>query len=423
MALNQNILARLARRANVPAEDTLPVAWAFAQFFLLLCGLYVVRPLRDEMGIASGVENMQWLFSGTFVAMLAVVPLYGWAVSRWSRRTVVPRVHGCLAVTMVLAFVATEALPPTMQGPIAAAIFIWISVFNVLVVSVFWSLLADVFSPEAGRRTFGVIAAAGTAGALLGPTLAATLVRWVPPTSLLLIAALLLAAASAAAYKLDRAADRAVPRDAEPMGGSLWAGFVTMFKTPRLRGISVYLLCMTWISTTLYFAQAHVIDQNVTDSAERTALFAEMDLAVNLLALTVQLTLTGRLMLRWGLAVILVALPMVSGAALAAVALFPSLGVVVVAQVVRRAVNFSLARPAREVLYTDVSLEAKYKGKNVVDTLVYRGGDAVAGWAYSGLGALGVGLSATAGLGVAIAAGWAWLAHRLGADATPSPPS
>ncbi|MBL4689790.1 MAG: MFS transporter, partial [Nannocystaceae bacterium] len=358
MSLKTTMGERLGRRANVPPDERQRVAWAVAQFFLLLCGLYVVRPLRDEMGIASGVENMQWLFSGTFVAMLCVVPLYGWAVSRWSRRAVVPRVYACVAVTMLLFFAVGQALPASATPALAAAIFIWISVFNVLVVSVFWSLLADIFSPESGRRTFGLISAGGTAGALFGPVLATTLVHWLPPMRLLVVAALLMAGTSYAAHRLNAVTRRFAPQDSAPIGGGVLHGFVAMLATPRLRGISVYLLCMTWISTILYFAQAEVIQAAIPDSAERTGLFARMDLAVNLLALGVQTLLTGRIIARWGLAAVLVALPLVSMGALAGLTLLPTLAVMIVVQVARRAVNFSLARPAREVLYTDVDTES-----------------------------------------------------------------
>lgn len=410
---------RLVQRAvDLRPGEGPPIAWAFAQFLLLLSGLYVVRPLRDAMGIASGVANMQWLFSGTFVAILAVVPLYGWAVSRWSRRRLVPLVHACLAGSMVVCFGARVALPDAVQPAVAAAIFIWVSVFNVLAVSVFWSLLADLFSPEASRRTFGFVASGGTIGALLGPTLAATFVAWLRPADLLLVAAACLVGAAWCAHRLDRAAGTSTERDETPVGGGLWQGLSLMFATPRLRGIAGYMLCMTWISTILYFEQAHIVEAAVLTDASRTSLFARMDLAVNLLALVVQLLLTGRIILRWGLVVVLVALPVVSIGALATLAAFPALAVIVVVQVARRAVNFALAKPAREVLFTDVAVEAKYKGKNVVDTVVYRGGDAVAGWAFSGLRGLGLGLSAIAWLGIPVTILWAWLGQRLGQDAT-----
>lgn len=408
---------RVARRLRVEPQELPPILWAVAQFLLLLASLYVVRPIRDEMGIAGGVKNMPWLFSGTFVGILLVVPVYGWAVSRWSRRRLVPAVYTAVAATLGLFFVGFSVLPASTTPVLAAAFFIWFSVLNVLVVSVFWTLLADLFSPESSRRTFGLVAAGGTVGALLGPALVAVLVRWMQPRDLLIIAAVFILGAAGAAYRLDSAVGAVAPRDTTPVGGGLFRGFVSMLATPRLRGIAVYLLCTTWISTILYFEQAHIIEAAIPDPAQRTGLFAQMDLAVNLLALGVQTFLTGRILVRLGLVTVLVLSPLLSVGMLASLALFPALAVLVVVQVMRRAVNYALTRPAREVLYTDVDLESKYKGKNVVDTLVYRGGDAVAGWAFAGLEALGLGLSAIAWLGIPVALGWAAIGRRLGRDA------
>lgn len=409
----------IARLVDVRPGEGRQVAWAFVQFLALLSALYIVRPLRDEMGIESGVDNMQWLFSGTFVAIVAVMPAYGWAVSRWPRRRLVPAVYLALALSMGGCFAVIEGGLPTPRLA-AAAVFVWISVFNVLVVSIFWSLLADLFAPEASRRLFGFIAAGGTIGALLGPTLAATLVHWLPPNQLLLIAAGFLALGAGAARKLDAAARDVTDAASAPVGGGVFAGLKLLLRSPRMRGIAGYLLCMTWISTIVYFEQAHIIDAAITDRVERTSLFARIDLTVNVLTLGVQALLTGTIIVRAGLTVVLVALPLVSVGALGAVGTAPALGVVVVVQVIRRAVNFALAKPAREILFTDVDVESKYKTKNVIDTVVYRGGDAVAGWAFSGLLALGMGMSAIAWLGVPIALLWAGLGRRLGKDATPT---
>jgi AAA family ATP:ADP antiporter len=347
--------------------------------------------------------------------MLAVVPLYGWAVSRWSRRRLVPMVYASLAAIMVACWLAGLWLPASGQAPLAAFVFVFISVFNVFVVSVFWSLLADLYAPLAGRRLFGFVAAGGTIGALAGPTLAATFVLWLPPARLLVVAAFFVAGAAFAATRLQPAP--AGGQRASPIGGGLWRGFVLLLGSPRLRGISLYLLCMTWISTILYFEQAQIVEAAISDSAERTGLFARMDLTVNVLALIVQLLLTGRIIRRFGLVLVLIALPLVSGAALVAVGAMPILGVIVAVSVIKRAINFALSRPAREVLFTDVSDEEKYKGKNVVDTVVYRGGDAVAGWAFSGLQFVGLGLSTIAWVSVPVAVAWTALGRRLGRDA------
>lgn len=380
-----------------------------------MAALYVVRPLRDELGIRSGVENMQWLFSGTFVAMLLLVPLYGLAVARRPRRVVVPWAFICIALTLVIARGLSAGLDELSQPVLAAILFVWISAFNLFAVSVFWSLAVDIFSPESSRRNFGLISAGGTVGALCGPILAAGGAQWLHPDDLLLLCAVLLLGVAAAGWKLERTTDATnASGPAHGLGGGAGEGFALLATQPRLRALCGYLLCMTWVSTVLYFEQSRVVAAANLDSAERTTIFAALDLTVNASAICIQLLFTGRVLGKLGLAVVLVALPVVSGAALVGVSLVPSLAVVLVAQAVRRATNFALARPAREVLYTGVDRVSRFKGKNVVDTVVYRGGDMIAGWAFSGLEFAGVGLSAIAWLATPVVVIWAWLGVRLG---------
>ncbi len=380
-----------------------------------MAALYVVRPLRDELGIRSGVENMQWLFSGTFVAMLLLVPLYGLAVSRRPRRVVVPWVFICIALSLVAARIVSAELVEALQPVFAAALFVWISAFNLFAVSVFWSLAVDVFSAESSRRNFGLISAGGTIGALCGPILAAAGAQWLVPDDLLLVCAGLLLGVAVAGRGVESADQPTNGRTPEHgLGGGVVEGFTLLATQPRLRALCGYLLCMTWVSTVLYFEQSRVVAAASLDSAERTTIFAGLDLAVNATAICIQLLFTGRVLGRLGLAVVLVALPVVSGVALVGISLVPTLGVVLVAQAVRRATNFALARPAREVLYTGVDRVSRFKGKNVVDTVVYRGGDMIAGWAFAGLEFAGVGLGAIAWLATPVVGIWAWLGVRLG---------
>jgi AAA family ATP:ADP antiporter len=411
------VLSKLRRLLDVHPGDTRPLLWSTSQFALLMASLYTVRPLRDELGIQSGVESMQWLFSGTFAAMLLLVPLYGWVISRWSRRVVVPWVFVALGLSLLGARGLAAALDPSARPMFAAGLFVWISAFNLLAVSVFWSLAVDVFSPSASRRSFGLISAGGTAGALAGPLLATAVVRWGAPDDLMVASAVLLLGVAIAARGLDRTDAGTEP--AERLGGSIVQGFTLMFSEPRLRTLCGYLLCMTWVSTVLYFVQARVIADAGLDSASRTTTFAMLDLVVNGSAIGIQLLLTGRVMKKLGLAVVLLTLPVVSGLALVGVSLAPSLGVVLVAQALRRSTNFALARPAREVLYTSVGRLERFKGKNVVDTVVYRGGDMLAGWAFSLLELAGMGLGAIGWLATPAVGVWAWLGVRLGRGIEP----
>ncbi len=409
-------LHRLRSLLDLKGAEALVARWGAAQFFLLLSSLYVIRPLRDEMGIASGVENMQWLFSATFAGMLILVPLYGRAVARLGRRVLVPGVYATLAAVMVLAWVASNLAGAGARPWVAAGIFVWVSVFNLLAVSLFWSFMADLLDRDQAKRVFGVCSAGGSLGALAGPAITAGLAERIDPPLLLWIAAALLVGALACAVRMERAwrarqGDRPAP---DPVGGASWAGLLQVLHTPALREIAAFVLLLTWVSTIFYFEQAHIVEATIADPGARTALFARVDLAVNLLAVGVQAFLTDKL-LRWlGMSAILTALPLVSLSSLVLLGLFPTLGVLVGLQVVRRATQYALSKPAREVLYTLVTREERFKGKSVIDLLVYRGGDAAAGWGFSGLSALGLGLSAIAWVTIPLAALWAALAHHLG---------
>jgi AAA family ATP:ADP antiporter len=401
----------LARAVDLRPGEVAALLLSFAYFFCLLSGYYVLRPLREEMGIASGVEHLQWLFSGTFAAMLAAVPVFGWVVARLPRRRFVPLVYRFFAAN-ILVFFALFTLDVGGVGT-ARAFYIWVSLFNLFVVSVFWSVMADLFTNEQGRRLFGFIAAGGSAGALVGPSLTAALAVPLGPINLLLIAVVLLELAAQCARLLFRHAattsDSHAP--AAPIGGSILAGFTEVLRSRYLAGICLYMLLFTATSTFLYFEQANIVARAFDDPAERTRLFALVDLAVGLLTLATQLFATGRLM-RWlGVTGALVAAPVLTVAGFLALAAVPTLALVVAFQALRRAANFAVSQPAREVLFTVIGREAKYKSKNFIDTAVYRGGDAASGWAFAGLRGLGLDITAIALAAVPLAL--AWLATGL----------
>jgi AAA family ATP:ADP antiporter len=404
------------------------VLWSCAYFFCLLCSYYILRPVRDEMGIVGGVEQLQWLFTGTFVVMLLVVPLFGAATRRFARRTLLPAVYLFFIANLVIFFVLFNSDIATRH--VARMFFIWLSVFNLFVVSVFWSFMADLFSNAQARRLFGLIAAGGSAGAVLGPALTAMLVKSLGPVNLLLVSAAFLLGAVTCIRQLVRWADAAVPVADEhaepvpmaraatdaPMGGGILAGLSLLFRSPYLLGIALYILLYTWLATFLYFEQAHIVKAAYTDSATRTQVFAGMDLAVNSLTIVTQLFITARLVERLGLPMTLALVPALMLLGFAALGAAPVLGVLVGFQVMRRAGNYAVAKPAREMLFTVVSREEKYKAKNVIDTLVYRGGDAASGWLFAGLTGLGLSLSALAFVAIPVALVFAltalWLGHR-----------
>jgi AAA family ATP:ADP antiporter len=390
------------------------LCWSFAYFFCLLAGYYVLRPLRDEMGVAGGVRNLQWLFTATFVAMLAAVPLYGALVARLPRRRLIPFVYHFFAANIAL-FWLLLALD-VEKVYVARAFFVWVSVFNLFAVSVFWSFMADLYSPEQGKRLFALIAAGGTAGALAGPALTVGLAELLGPTHLLLVAALFLEVAVLCVRRIEvTSSENEVPgKKVEAIGGGWLEGFALLARSPYLAGIAAWVGLLSIAATFLYFQQASIIAAASDDPAVRTRMFASVDLAVGLLTLAVQFFATGKLIARFGIGAALALLPLVFAAGFAALAAAPTLAVVVAFQALQRTANFAIANPAREMLFTVLAREEKYKAKNVIDIVVVRAADAAGGWVFSALRALGMELRATALAAIAIAALCLALALALG---------
>jgi AAA family ATP:ADP antiporter len=414
---------QLQRLVDVESGEQKAMLWAFCYFFVLLCSYYILRPMRDEMGVAGGVENLQWLFTGTFIAMLAMVPLFGWLTSRYPRATFLPMVYGFFIINLLMFYLLFSS--DVADVWVARCFFIWVSVFNLFVVSVFWSFMTDIFSNRQARKLFGFIAAGGTAGALVGPALTATLVKPLGPENLMLASAVLLGCAMFCIRQLIlwRMAydDTDAPISAStgnPLGGSVLAGIRLVFQSPYLLGIALLMLLFTTLATFLYFQQAQIIRDTFSDPSERTAVFASIDLAVNLLTVLIQLFFTGRLV-RWlGLPWTLALVPLLLALGFIALAVAPVLAVLAVVQIIRRAGNYAIMRPSREMLYVVLGQEEKYKAKNFIDTTVYRGGDAISAWIYTGLRSLGLGLSGIAWIAVPLAGLWAFLAYRLGREQT-----
>lgn len=402
------------------APDELPaLLWSFFYFFALLCAYGLLRPLREEMGVRHGVDRLQWLFTGTFVCMLAAQPIYGALVSRYPRRVFVPAVYlffiACL-ITFYGLFqfnVATAIAVP--------AFFVWVSVFNLFVVSVFWSFMADIFSAEQSRRLFGVIAAGGTCGALAGPGVTALLVERIGVPQLMLGSALLLGGALIAVWRLLPWATR--QRGPERIiGGTVLAGARLVATSPFLRAIAGLLLLYVTVNTILYYQQAAVVAAAYTDPAARAAFFARIDFAVNALTVVTQVVVTRLLMTRFGVTPLLVISPVLVAVGFAALAASPVPVLLAVIQIVHRAGNFALIAPARESLYTRVDRESRYKAKAFIDTAIYRGGDVVVGWGMAGVAVIGLTLGQVGVLGLVVACLWALLGLRVGRTYAPAIP-
>ena len=393
----------------LPSERT-ALMLGFAFHFCVLASYYLVRPLRDALGLEGGADKLQWLFTATFVVMLVMVPLFGALVSRLPAMRFVPLIYRLIALSMlVFGVLIAQRIAPVTVGRV---FFVWISIYNLFIVSIFWSVLVDRFSSEQGRRLFGFIAAGGTLGTFIGPLLAATMATNLGPVALTVAAAVLLECA-VRCYRalLSRTESQSGSRwlDERRMGGSMLAGVTLILRSRYLMGLVLFMLLHTSAATLLYFEQGRIVAGSYADVASRTQFFAVVDLIVSALTLLFQLLLTAPLIRLIGIGGALVALPLATIVAFSAMALAPVPTTVALAQGLRRAVEFAIVRPAREVLWTVVSREEKYKAKNVIETLVYRGGDAASGWLSTGLTALGAGFGLVAVVIVPFAGLWGWL--------------
>jgi len=413
----------LSRLAVVEPGEMQALFWSFTYFFALLCSYYIIRPMRDEMGIAGGVDKLQWMFTGTFLAMLASVPLFGWVAKRFPVRRFLPYVYYFFIADLILFFALFKS--DVTDAYVARGFFIWTSVFNLFIVSVFWSFMTDIFDNDQARRLFGIVAAGGTAGALTGPILTAVLVKPLGPSNMLLISVVFLAVAVGCIHRIiawknsistDSGETQRPPeagRD-QAIGGSILAGIRLVFSSSYLAGICMLILLYTTLSTFLYFQQAQIVRDSFDDPAIRTALFAAMDFSVNFLTIVAQLLLTSRIVRKWGLSWALALIPLLLGIGFLLLGMMPTLSILITVQVLRRAGNYAVMRPAREMLYVVLGKEEKYKAKNFIDTVVYRGGDAVSAWAYAGLKAAGLNLAAIALIAVPLTGVWAWISFKLG---------
>jgi len=411
-------MAALTRIFRTERGELGPSLWSFGCFFCVLCGYYVLRPLRDEMGVQSGVENLPWLFSATFAAMCSVVPLFGFAASRLPRRGLVLWTYLFFVANVLVFYVLFER--GVAPSAVARVFFVWVSVFNLFVVSLFWSLMADLFRPAQAARLFGFISAGGSCGALAGPTLTAVLAAPLGTAKLLLVSAGFLALAIVCIRALVRGAEPSDPGrpDAAPLdsiGGTTWSGVAVIARSPYLLGIVAYVLLYTVLLGFAYLELARLVSETYRDSAQRTALFAQVDLAVNVLTLLGQLFLVSRLVEKLGVGAALALLPALGLVGFAVIGIAPTLAVLVAFQVLRRSADYAVARPAREMLFTVLGREAKYKSKNFIDTVVFRGGDTVSGWVYAALKGLGLGIAGLAAAAIPGAILWLAVGLWLGA--------
>jgi len=404
---------------NVRPNEVAALLWSCLYVFAVLSAYYVIRPIRDEMGVQGGVDNLQWLFTGTLLAMLAVNPPFSALVRRLPRKRFISITYRFFMLNL-LVFVACFALAtPGQHVWLGRAFFIWASVFNLFVVSVFWALMVDVFDSEQGKRLFGFIAAGASVGAIFGSSVIVGLAKNIEPTFLLFASIVFLEIAVISVAQLSRLsrALHNVPGGGEtPIGGSVIAGFTHTLRSPYLLNGAAFILLYTVTSTFLYFQQAGIVASAFADRAARTQFFGQIDLLVNVLTLVVQVFLTSRILRMLGVAVTLALLPILSVVGFGALALAPTIGVLVALQVVRRVGNFAVARPTRELLFTVIAREDKYKAKTFIDTVIYRAGDQIGSWSYAFLVFLGLGIAGISLVAVPLSVAWVinslWLGRK-----------
>ena len=403
-----------------------------ASLATLLCtfsSYTMLRPVRDALGVTSGLDKIPYLFWGVFVVMLLLQPLYGYLTSRYARSVFLPWVYGFFILNLLLFWLWFRVQADHTW--IARTYYVWVSVFNLFVVAAFWSLMADIFSREQAVRLFGFIWAGASAGGLIGPFIARELalpigaVNLLPISAGLLFVALLLMmqvirrqrgqGAGAAAAGAPRTEARTEARAEGGIGGGVFAAFAQVGRSPYLIGIAVFVFFMTWVSTFFYLEQQSFVAKVYHGPDERARFFATIDFWVQAAALLLQSLLFGRLFKWFGMRALLMSVPLMMVGAYALYALVPAFMVLNWVYGVRRVADYAITRPCRDSLFTVVSREEKYQAKSLIDTFAYRGGDALSGSLYKAFTAgLGAGHSAVGWLGAAISALWMLLALALG---------
>lgn len=455
---SRSILSRLVK---VEPGEGAAVAWAFAYFFFLLSGWFIIRPLRDEMGVSGGEDRLAWLYMGTLAGTLIANPIFSSLVSHFTRRVFIPVVYRFLILNLLVFYALLSVYTGEERVHVARVFFAWASVFNLLAVSVFWGFMADCFRSEQGKRLFGFIGMGGTLGGLAGSTITLSLAEAVGGVNLILVAAALLEAAVFSVRRLDRifnprpmasaaassgdvspeaprapsagsispetphparrgggssvarSRDQRAEQDTPPGHGAL-EGLRLVMSSPYLLGICTFIFLYTISSTFLYFEQARIVGAAIKGSAERTAFFARVEFYVQVLTVLGQAFLTSRVIPLLGVGATLAFLPSLTLLGFGALSVWPTTAVLVAFQVIRRASEFTLIRPARETLFTVVSREEKYSSKSFIDTFVYRTGDVVGAWTDRLLAAFSFGAAGLAFTFLPLAVVWFATALFLG---------
>jgi len=407
------------RIARIEPHERRAVALAFACYFVLFGSYYILRPIRDTIATLSGVEHLQWLFTGTFVGSLIASPIYAALASRLRLQRFLPGVFWFWLLNILLFDAWLQAQPHSLIA--GAAYYIWFSVFNLFMISVFWSLMADFFSPGQSSRLFPMIAAGGSLGAILGPVVMRVAVHAIGLGGLLLVAAAGFLLVIALLHLL-MGEKEALRRRGEgqrstldhPLPSNPFEGFGETLRSAYTRNQAAFFFLMTTVNTVAYFFQTDIIAREVSGIAGRAVAVADIALWTNILAALILIGGMGRFIQRFGVTAALLANPVIMVAAFIVIALSPTLLMIQALQVVRSVSQYAIARPSREICFTVVEQTSRYKAKNVIDTVVYRFGDVVSAWLQTGLRVAGLRIVGASMVGIGISLLWGGVALTLG---------
>ena len=419
MLTGNNPMARFLKLvAKIEAQEVKAVASSFLLVVVLMSAYYILRPVRDAMASDWTDAEVSWLWTLNFFISTAVVAVYGMAVSRFRFRYLVPAMYGIFALTFVIFYVL--AYTSADRTIIDKSFYVWVSVFSLFHISVFWSFMSDLYNKEQAGRLFSIIAAGASVGGLIGPSIPSFFSASMGTDNLMLLASVMLLIPIPIIFYLQSLKstelhnqDLELTPPSEPIGGNPFAGFKMFFSNPYLLAIGLFIFLYTGISSFVYFELKNLLSE--LSRVERTAIWAQMDLAVNTLSIATGLFATSRIVGKFGMPVTIALVPILICVGLLVLAISPFLGAVIGLQIIRRAGNYAVTRPAREMLFTRVDRETRFKAKPVIDIVAYRGGDMLMAWLFTGLTqGLGLGLAAVAMVGAGIAALWSIVGIYLG---------
>lgn len=422
MEEGKTLLNRIFTKAVDVKPNELRALWlGFAFHFIILTAYYIVKPIRDSIAASGRLETLPWMFTATLVVMLIANAIYATIVARTERRKFIPFAYAFFIFVLLLFFVVMRRGSPTQQVWTGRAFYVWVSVFNLFNTAIFWAFMTDLFTVEQGKRLYAFIAVGGTLGAIIGAYITKNLIRGMGPANLVAISATLFALVCVLVRFFPdnfTEGNRVVSAREQAVGGSAWSGITHILRSPYLFGLAAAIMLYTSTSTWAYFQQTTLAGEALKTPADRTVFLSNLEIWVNTITLFIQIFLTGRLLKWFGVAFTLTALPFLSMLGFGAMAIAPSLAMLAFFQVTRRAGAYALMRPSREILFTVLKREDKYKVKGVTDTLGYRLGDQLGAWSYGGLGPnwLHLSLNAISWIAVPVTAAWCvlslWLARK-----------